>query len=290
VILKKKYLIIVVIIVTIIITVVWLKINFTTTKTTNFIENYFNLSEYIDSFSKVKNVEKRKVSAVITSHHFLAKNLIAETFAGIDSSKIKTIIIVSPDHFNQIINPSCLVQSTSNTKWKTPFGIVDSDEKFIYDISQKNGVCFNLNTFRGEHGIYTLIPFIKNYFTKGKIVPLVFKQTNNLDFFVNFGQEIAQKINPKETLLVISSDFSHYVTTEEAQKNDQKSIELLPNKKTEEINQISNDCKQCIAFLFGYLRNKKTNFELISNKNSFDISQENPENVTSYMGAYFTEP
>jgi AmmeMemoRadiSam system protein B len=285
VILKKRYLIIIVVMVLVEIVLVLIKLNIK--KPINFIDNSFDKKDYVEAFSKVENIKKSKVLAVITSHHFLAKDLIAKSFAGINSSKIKTIIIISPDHFRQINEADCLIQSTFNTEWKTPFGIVNSDDKFIKNISQKNGLCFSLNTFRGEHGIDTLIPFIKNYYPQATVIPLVLKQKNNFDFFANFGEDISKEVNLDETLLVMSSDFSHYVTTEEAWENDKKSVELLPNKKIEEINQISNDCKQCTAFLFGYLKNKKTDFKLIFNKNSFDISGEDPENVTSYVGAYF---
>lgn len=255
----------------------------------NYINNSFQTSEYASSFSKFQNTEKHSALALITSHHFLAKDLIAQTFANINSSQIKTIIIISPDHFNQIDDASCLTQTTLNTSWKTPFGLVDSDQNFIRDISQKKSFCQNLNTFRGEHGIYTLTPFIKNYFPNAKIVPLVLKQNSDLAYYHNLGQEISKTVNLNETLLVVSSDFSHHATVDQAIKNDQKSIELLPHKKVEEISSITNDCQQCTAFLFGYLTNINTDFNLVSNQNSYDLSGEKNNNITSYVNAYFSQ-
>jgi AmmeMemoRadiSam system protein B len=252
-----------------------------------FLESYFrDKSKYDESFSKFEDMPKVHVLAAITSHHFLARDLIAQTFSGIDPAGINTVIIVSPDHFNQPVRSGTLVQTT-DTVWHTPFGKMDSDQNQIGKILQENGVLSDINTFRSEHGVYTLIPFAKKTFPAAVIIPLVLRQSPDYQYFYNLGEKTSKLISLHETVLVISSDFAHNTSAEKAKLADRKSIGLLPNKQLEDASLITNDCKQCTAFLFGYLKNTNTDSQLLFNKNSFGLSGQDPENVTSYVGIYF---
>ena len=251
------------------------------------LESYFNnKNEYEESFAKYTTMAKIHVLAATTSHHFLAKDLIAQTFSGIDPVGILSVIIVSPDHFKQIDKPGIYAQTT-DTEWKTPFGNIKSDENTINQLLKDKQVALGVNLFRQEHGIYTLIPFIKRALPNSKIVPLVLKQSNNYQYFYGLGKKLSEISGLKNSLLVISSDYSHNVAVEKAKLNDQKSISQLPNKYLDDVKSITNDCLQCTAFLFGYLKNTDTDFKLIYNNNSFDLSHQNPEDVTSYVGSYF---
>jgi AmmeMemoRadiSam system protein B len=252
-----------------------------------YLESYFkNRNEYDETFAKYENVTKINALAVITSHHFLAKDLIAQTFSGINPSSIQNVIIISPDHYNQINEPGIFIK-TIDSRWHTPFGNMEANENLIKILLKEKGINSGINLFRQEHGIYTLVPFAKKALPNVKIIPLVLKQSSNYQYFYDFGNKLTKISNPRDTILVVSSDFTHDSSTQIAKLNDQKSINLLPNKKLENINSITNDCKQCTAFLFGYLQNIDTDFKLIFNKNSFDLSEKNPNSATSYVGAYF---
>ncbi len=248
-------------------------------------ENHYSEEELVKTFDKNKINKVNKIQAVITSHHFLAKDLIAKTLAIVDEEKIEEIILVSPDHFKQIKKRQCLIL-TDNIGWETDFGKLEPESSEINKINKNQNVCTDFNSFRGEHGIYTLVPFLKNYFPKAKIVPLILKPKNNFEDFYNLGKEIANDFDKSKTLMVISSDFSHYVTESVANKQDEKSVEILKNKNKEKISLMENDCRQCVAFLFGYL-GEKPEFNLIKISNSFEISGENKDYVTSYVTGYY---
>ena len=72
-------------------------------------------------------------------------------------------------------------------QWKTPFGNIESDENIINQLLKDKQITSGINLFRQEHGIYTLIPFIKRALPNSKIVPLVLKQSNNYQYFHNPG-------------------------------------------------------------------------------------------------------
>lgn len=255
----------------------------------DFLESYFrNKNDYEESFLKFENIEKKQVLAAITSHHFLAKDLIAQTFAGIDPTKIKRAIIVGPDHYHQLTGTKYLAQTT-DTIWHTPFGEMNADTQITNSLSSDGEVLSAINVFRAEHSVYLLVPFAKKSFPEAKITPLILRQKVDYSYYYKLGKKVSNIVNLEETILIISSDFSHNASRKQARVNDERSVNLLKEMKTDDVDLIENDCKQCAAFLYGYLEDKDTNFELVSNKNSFDISGESPESITSYIAAYFVK-
>lgn len=223
--------------------------------------------------------------AVISSHHLLAKDLIAETFSKIDDKQIEQVLIVSPDHFKQIKDTNCLIM-TANVGWKTETEVINPGSEIITKWMEGKDWCNDINSFRGEHGITALVPFIRHYFPRATIVPMILRQNNNLEFFNHLGEKMAKEVSKDKTLVVVSSDFCHYMANNKAKENDKISLKVLENKEVDEINLVNNDCHECLAFLFGYL-DKEDQFKLIKNSNSFEISGEDPEYVTSYINGYY---
>jgi len=249
---------------------------------------YIQLALYEEAFASAlaTEAEKQIVLAGITSHHFLAKSFIAEFFQGIDNQNIKQIILISPDHFNYTIHEQTLAYSTP-LNWQTPFSVLYSDQNFIEKLSQESLITLSNTAFRNEHGIYTLIPFIKHSFPKATILPLILNPKKNDSDFFNFGQIIKQELDSTATLLIVSSDFSHNLSLEKTQQADLQSIEALKQLSLDNLDLVNCDCHGCLAFLLGYLADENYQFELVDNKSSADFSEETQETVTSYVGGYF---
>lgn len=175
---------------------------------------------------------------------------------------------------------------TANIGWENKTEVIRPDSKNIINLIKNEYWCQDVNSFRSEHGVTTLVPFIRNYFPRATIIPIILRQNNNLEFFNDLGQKMAKKFNKDKTLVIISNDFCHYITKDKAEENDKISLKVLENKKVDEINLVNNDCHECLAFLFGYL-SKNNEFKLVNNSNSFEISGEDPEYVTSYINGYY---
>jgi len=251
---------------------------------------YKQLALYEEAFSSTLAIEVEKQTALagITSHHFLAKDFIAEFFQGIDGQNIKQVIVISPDHFNYTIHEPTLAYSTP-LNWQTPFSVLYSDQNFIEKLSQESLITLNNTAFRNEHGIYTLIPFIKHSFPEATILPLILNPKKNDSDFFNFGQIIKQEFDLTNTLLIISSDFSHNLSLEKTQQADLQSIETLEQLSLDNLDAVNCDCHACLAFLLGYLDDESYQFKLIDNKNSANFGEETQETVTSYVNGYFVK-
>ncbi len=253
--------------------------------------------------------EKQTVLAGITSHHFLAKNLIANFFQGINNYNIRRVILIGPDHFNYTIHDQTLAHS-SLLNWQTPFAVLNSGQNLINQLHQQALITIKDTAFRNEHSIYTLIPFIKYYFPEADVVPLILNPKKANSEFFDFGQTIKKNLDSSSTLLIVSSDFSHQLSLEKSQQTDLESIKTLNelnsasnelNSANNELNSASNelnlakletincDCQPCLAVLLGYLADENYQFTLIDNKSSADFSDETQETVTSYVSGYFVE-
>ncbi len=256
-------------------------------KNSRYLESFFrNRDDYEEVVSKSRSTEKVQVFAGIISHHFLARDMIARFFSGIDSKYVKRIVIVGPDHFSKLQKGNYKAVTTF-MPWNTPYGFLSSDKTFNGDKVSTNAIPVIDEIFLNEHSIYTLVPFIKYYFPDSKIFPLVLSSSSDYNFYYNLGKNFYDK----DTLLIISSDFSHNVTVQEAATNDTQSIEALSHTSLDTIGKIECDCKPCMAFLYGFLSNVDSNFELVDNKNSSFYSSDelNINNVTSYVSAYYLD-
>ena len=248
-----------------------------------------NKEEYEDIFAKLqKPAENPEAKAGIISHQFLARQLIADFYNKIESDKVSTIFLISPDHYG-IFFPKETIAYTSYATWQTPFGDLPANRKNI-DLLQANGNIKNDDSLLGlEHGIYVEMPFIKNFFPNANIVPLLLNMSAGDDNFIKLGEQL-KNMAGESSILIVSSDFSHDMSVQEADINDKNSIEVLRNLKADKLNGVTNDCRQCLAVLSGFLPNDKNySFNLMDNKNSFDFSGEDRNSVTSYVSGFYAE-
>lgn len=181
------------------------------------------------------NFSENKIKAGIVSHHLLVKDSIENFYNKISSDENITIFLVSPDHYNHFF----------------PTGKLYTQENSVLSL---------------EHGISTQILFIEKYFPNAKIISYVLNNNAKLSDFENFGKELNSQ--NKNSLLIVSSDFSHNLSYVESQKADKKSVEALKNLNLENIKNITSDCKTCMAVLSGFLGEdkEKYKFNLIDNK------------------------
>jgi len=243
---------------------------------------YTNKAEYESAYELVENRSKQRVIAGIVSHHFLAKNLIADFFTGIDPINVETVYVVGPDHFSKLSRDTSQAV-TSLLSWQTPYGILEAKQVEIPKYVLDGQLSINDHVFKNEHAIYTLVPFIKRSLPNAKIVPIVLA-TNLSD---EDAYDLGQKLDSENAILVVSSDFAHQVSVEEAKSLDEKSLIALNPPTLDTLDQITNDCRQCIALLAGYLSNQQSTFELRTNKSSADFGPARDDDLTSYVSAYY---
>lgn len=144
------------------------------------------------------------ISSIISAHHLVVADKIAELFSMASSDKIDTVIILSPNHFD---TGRSAIQTTLGF-WETYYGIVEADASVIEDLTDELEVLIlEDQTFENEHGVSTLVPFVARSFPNAKIVPIAIHESLS-----NKGrQELANAIvkHAPDALVVASMDMSH---------------------------------------------------------------------------------
>jgi AmmeMemoRadiSam system protein B len=252
-----------------------------------FLESFFgNKSDYEKAFKnslRNEDVAGKNIIAGIISHHFLARNLIADFFSNLENNPAKNIILVGPDHFHALDKEN-KIAITSDMPWQTPYGMLENNSE-LSDKLISSGIVLDDTQFKTEHSIYTLIPFVKKVIPDSKIVPIIIKNNNDYQKFKDLGEKV-KELSGNDSLVIVSSDFSHNSSINQAETNDEKSIQALKDLDLTSLNDMTCDCRACLAFLTGFLSDEKKDFFLLENKNSADFGSQD-ETVTSYVSGYY---
>jgi poly-gamma-glutamate synthesis protein (capsule biosynthesis protein) len=252
-----------------------------------FLESFFkNPVLYEEAFARAGKVSRQTIQGGIVPHHFLARDLIAAFFAGIDGQAAKRLILVGPDHYRTRYHPGMSHCFTSLLPWRTPFGPVVADDEVIRKLVAARACAVDDAVFMQEHSIYVLVPFIKKTFPLAEIVPLVLRPGPDGDEFQQLGKFLRRN-TPPGTVMIVSSDFAHGVTAAQARVLDRKSIQNLKNLHRETIGQITCDCRRGLATLSGFLGAGRKHFSLVGHRTSLDFGSRGGRDLTSYIAAYY---
>lgn len=182
------------------------------------------LSEEIERLTD-RNASKQKALGVISPH---AGYMYSGHIAGLVFSSVEipeTIVILGPNHTGCGPQASIMNEGT----WQMPMGEVEIDQELANAILQhSDNIQADISAQMLEHSIEVQIPFLQHFRPLVKIVPIVlggysFSLCNVVaDALVQGIQNIR-----KETLIVASTDLTHYQPQEEAYHSDQKVIDRI---------------------------------------------------------------
>lgn len=163
----------------------------------------------------------QKITGITVPHHLLAADMIATTFRLAARQKPARIVILSPDHFRR----GTTLISTTTRPFQTPLGEVAIDAPAIRALLD-SGLAAESNLFSHEHGVQALLPFVVNTFPNIPVVPLALDIRSTPEEWEKCATLIQAIITP-ETLIIQSTDFSHYLTQAVAATRDQQTLMLL---------------------------------------------------------------
>ncbi len=166
---------------------------------------YYSKSLYDHAYTKAGEVSPVPAKSAIVAHHLLVADKVAGVFEAIGSEDVQTVILLSPNHFSQGLEEA----QVGAVGFTTPYGTIAPDLDMVQKLLDGYiPLSLENETFRGEHGISTLTPFIKRSFPNAKLVPIVLHESMPAEEAVRFGQVIAESAG-KETVVIASIDMSH---------------------------------------------------------------------------------
>ena len=223
-----------------------------------------------------------KITGITVPHHLLAADLIAEAWARVSTQEYNRIIILSPDHYSRSRTPFAV----SRRNFQTALGPLDIDEVAVNQILQNNLVAAS-NLFSHEHGVQALLPFAAYHFPQAKIIALAISLKAKQLEWDSLAETLAPLLTP-QTLVIQSTDFSHYLPAAEARGKDQETLRVLSGGDPEAILGLREpehlDSK---AAQYLQLRLQRQVFQagptVIANCNSQEYTSEPLQSTTSYI-------
>ncbi|OJI06404.1 AmmeMemoRadiSam system protein B [bacterium CG10_46_32] len=234
-----------------------------------------------------ETVESAPIRALVAPHHLLASKIIASLFASARSETIDTVIIIGPNHDD--VSPSTI--TTAHLTYKTPLGDAATDDSLVASLSDFLGITPFVDAFAHEHSVGALIPFVRYYFPEARVVPIIFNSTATRADADRVAQWLSKNADESD-LVVVSIDFSHYLTEQKADQNDELTERLMVAGNVEEIMRLNNayvDSPPSLASVLLYAVKKGLHMAIRYRANANDFTEQTYAETTSYFGIAFTE-
>ncbi len=198
----------------------------------------------------------------------------------------KTVIIISPSHAEYFPGISIY----DGDAYETPLGIVEIDQVMVDKLVENSKIIFRgIQGHRKEHALEVQIPFLQTVLKNFKIVPIVMGDQSKM-----FVDELAEKISKvvdDNTLVVASSDMSHFYSSEEAERLDSVVEKRINEFDFEQLLKDLDDheCEACgggpIAVMMKTASLKNIDKSLVINRSdSGDVTGDKSE-VVGYLSA-----
>ena len=194
------------------------------------------LSQEVDSFLALhKNMSiYDSVRAIIVPHagYYFSGNVAASAYMSIPNDKpFKRIFLLGPSHHEWLDGASV---NTEADYYATPLGNVKVDVETAQNLTESNSVfSYYPKAHDREHCLEVQLPFLQRRL--GNVPPIVPIIISTNDF--GKLKQIAEVLKPyfnEENLFIISSDFSHYPSYEDAYEVDALTGKAIETGKVDE--------------------------------------------------------
>ena len=243
--------------------------------------------EILLSISKPEIILK-SITGIVVPHagYTYSGRTAAYAFNLLKDKEIDKVIIISPSHKEYF--PGVCVYIGDG--YETPLGIVEVDEILAEKLAVENRVIYRgFEGHRDEHAVEVQIPFLQKVLGEFKIVPIVIGDQGKM--FVNGLAKKISGVADDKTLIVASSDLSHYYSKQQADELDsiaEKDINEFNFERLQKDLELKN-CEACgggpiVAMLkAAYLINKKN--AIVLNRSTSGDTSGNYSSVVGYLSA-----
>jgi len=173
-----------------------------------------------------KEFSRRRIYGIVSPHagYVYSGAVAANGYYHISSMNFDRVVMVGPNHYG-IGTGLATVKSGI---WETPLGQVDIDTELTTRISERSGILdFDELAHSRDHCLEVQLPFLqyckKNQF---KLVPIIMIMQDSVTAS-ELGDAIADSTRTLKSMLIASSDFTHYEPNNEAHKKDGELIEAI---------------------------------------------------------------
>ncbi len=177
---------------------------------------------------------------------------------------IKRVVLLGPSH--RVALRGCAL--CDYKRYSTPLGDVEVEQSSYQQLLKLPEVSLNNQAHSLEHSLEVQLPFLQYCLADFKLLPIVvgYCQPRTIS---NILREL--KVNEPSTLVVVSSDLSHYHPYREAQQLDNQSINKILNYDSSLAGENACGCF-AVNGLLDYAKSQQWKIRLIKKANSGDTA------------------
>lgn len=237
--------------------------------------------------------EPNKILGIIAPHAGYVYSGITAAYAYkyILGKKYKNVIVLSPSHYDYFE----YVSAFNGDFYEAPFGNIPLNKSLIEKLTSLSGVV--RKSTHGhmveEHALEVQLPFLQYTIGEFSLVPLVIGNQQR-EFVYNLAEDLKQVIDD-DTLIVASTDLSHFYTRKQAQIIDDYFDLYVTNWDPDGL-QLSLEYKRCeacgggavVALLKALDDNKNAKIRVTHRSYSSDVNHDTSR-VVGYLSAIIYE-
>lgn len=190
------------------------------------------ITTLINQSKKIGTTGKIKVLIVPHAGIIFSGPTAAAGFKQIENKNYKKIILLGASHQAWFDYAAIFDKGI----WETPLGKIEINNNLAKTIiNQEQNIITGYSPHMTEHSLEVELIFLQKVLKNFKILPILISQTSD-ELIDNLAKKISQNFDD-QTLLVISTDLSHYPSYEIANEVDGKTISAILSGSPEKFNQ-----------------------------------------------------
>jgi AmmeMemoRadiSam system protein B/AmmeMemoRadiSam system protein A len=189
------------------------------------------LGKMIDDFlAKASPPALENVVALVAPHagYVYSGPVAAYSYALLRGRKFDRVVVIAPSHYEGFGFSSVY----DGAAYTTPFGQVPVDQAFAAKLARMDpsiklsSTGHTPSADKPEHAVEVQLPFLQRVIGQFQLVPIVVGD-QSYESCRALGVALAKLVQGTNTLIVASSDLSHYHTYDEAEKIDHKTLKAI---------------------------------------------------------------
>jgi AmmeMemoRadiSam system protein B len=238
------------------------------------------VSGYLSASEPDENLHAKDIKAIIAPHagYIYSGPVAASAYRYLDQlkSQVSNVILIGPSHRVPLLG----LATSSADYFNTPLGNIPINRDITDELNSLPFVTELDQAHMMEHSLEVHLPFLQLTLGEFQLVPIVAGDASPDEV----DQLITKALHHKKTLLVISSDLSHYHDYQTAQKLDSDTCHAI---ETLSINELDSQhaCGYIpVRGLLKYARENGLTAKTVDCRNSGDTA--GPRNEVVGYGAY----
>jgi len=170
--------------------------------------------------------DDKKIIGIICPHAGFEYSgpIAANSYYTIASQRPDLVIIIGPNHWGIGRNVATMKEGL----WRTPLGDIEVDNESAIEINKiSNLIEFDFLSHTRDHCLEVQLPMLQEIFShKFKLLPLILIDQSH-HAATEIGNAVARVAKTRKTLIIGSSDFTHYEPNDFAHEQDKALIDTI---------------------------------------------------------------